>query len=111
MNANTQIMNFCGRYFDDPKLQYTKTVLNYCPNVNLREAQQTKGAVILHETAHTNYAMRDGPAYVLPADLLPSLPSPPPFPSHGLSKTLVPFDADTMMLQGRRCRLRLYGLH
>ncbi|KAL2128447.1 hypothetical protein VTI74DRAFT_9185 [Chaetomium olivicolor] len=55
-----QVMNFCPIFFNDPKLKFSGTVLNDCPNINLRNAHQTKAAVVVHETSHTYYAMRGG---------------------------------------------------
>lgn len=77
MNDNTQIMTFCPDFFDDSSLQFSNRVLNDCPTINLRDAQFTKAAVIVHEATHTSYAMRGGERYVLcfcsvskgPADL------------------------------------------
>ncbi|KAH6842747.1 mutanase [Chaetomium sp. MPI-CAGE-AT-0009] len=61
MNDVTQIMNFCPSFFDHPDIKYSTRVLNDCATINLRDAQFTKAAVIVHEATHTFYAMRDGP--------------------------------------------------
>ncbi|KAK3937884.1 Mutanase Pc12g07500-like protein 1 [Diplogelasinospora grovesii] len=60
MNDATQIMYFCDKWFDDPDVKSTYQVQAECSTINLRDAQWTKSAVIVHEATHTYYAMRDG---------------------------------------------------
>ncbi|KAL0939950.1 Mutanase Pc12g07500-like protein 1 [Colletotrichum truncatum] len=59
MNDDTHIMNFCSSFFKTGKILYTQTALNQCDKLDLRQAQWTMGAIILHEATHTKYAMGD----------------------------------------------------
>ncbi|KAH8903035.1 SGNH hydrolase [Coniochaeta sp. PMI_546] len=61
MNDGTQIMNFCAKFFNDPRVKNSDEVLNECNSINLRDAQFTRAAIIVHEASHTYYTMRDGP--------------------------------------------------
>jgi hypothetical protein len=63
MNDDTHTMNFCSIFFNfekDPKYKIdpTQGVINTCSTTDLRLAQRTRAAAILHEATHTTYAMR-----------------------------------------------------
>lgn len=65
MNPDTQVMNFCDKFFDEAEgIKPTNSVLGQCANVHLRDAQRSRAAVIIHESSHTNFAMggEDGSA-------------------------------------------------
>lgn len=56
MNDNSKIMNFCNKFFNFPQISNTKNLLDTC-NMDLRSAQRTRSAIIVHECTHTSYAM------------------------------------------------------
>ncbi|KAI1428363.1 SGNH hydrolase-type esterase domain-containing protein [Xylaria sp. FL1777] len=62
MNDGKKRMNFCKLFFKtEPKpgkiSDYTETALGKCSSGDLRYFQRTKSSIIVHETAHTKYAM------------------------------------------------------
>lgn len=69
MNDNSEAkigtINICSTYWSRPEFQNTDTILDACqaraPNVpkipDLREAQRSRSAVLLHEMTHTNASM------------------------------------------------------
>lgn len=66
MNADTQVMNFCNKFFDDQlgdeSLKVTAALLNDCgSDFDLRTAQRARAATIIHECTHTRYAMDGDP--------------------------------------------------
>jgi hypothetical protein len=60
MNDVTKTMNLCDEFFTDSLILKTKDRLETRPPT-LREAQRSRSAIILHETAHTSYAMGGEP--------------------------------------------------
>ncbi|KAF3920067.1 hypothetical protein AA313_de0200233 [Arthrobotrys entomopaga] len=59
MNDNTFIMNFCARFFKSTAIfKGTQELLDSCGTIDLRAAQRSRSAVIIHECTHTTYAMR-----------------------------------------------------
>lgn len=65
MNDNTRVMNFCASFFTEPLIKDSNDVLNRCSSINLREAQRTRAAIVVHEACHTTYTMRGGAPYVM----------------------------------------------
>jgi hypothetical protein len=58
MNADTQVMNFCNKFFNEAEgIKPTNNVLGQCGNLHLRDAQHSRASVVVHECSHTNYAM------------------------------------------------------
>ncbi|KAK6065946.1 esterase family protein [Seiridium cupressi] len=62
MNDNTMVMNFCDIFFTDEGISNTATLLDTAP-ADLRVAQRSRSAIIIHELSHTTYAMR----YITPS--------------------------------------------
>lgn len=59
MNAESQIVNFCNKFFDpNSGLKTTDQLLKDCGTINLRDAQRSRAAVLVHEASHTTYAMQ-----------------------------------------------------
>ncbi|KAJ6446958.1 lysine-specific metallo-endopeptidase domain-containing protein [Purpureocillium lavendulum] len=60
MNDGKKTMNFCDRFFDSSKgIVSTQERLDNCDKIDLREAQRSRSAIIVHEASHTKYAMLD----------------------------------------------------
>ncbi|OTA99829.1 hypothetical protein M426DRAFT_268578 [Hypoxylon sp. CI-4A] len=59
MSDKNKIMNFCSPFFNEPAFRGTDDLLGDC-NMDLRAAQRSRSAVIIHECTHTSYAMLDG---------------------------------------------------
>ena len=68
MGDGKQTMNFCDKFFQtlaaDKSIKPTKERLDNCANLNLKLAQWSLSAVILHECTHTTYAMQGEERYV-----------------------------------------------
>jgi hypothetical protein len=68
MSNKENKMNFCDRFFEKektPESEYAPTdeKLGQCNKLNLRDAQFSPSAVIIHECTHTDFAMT-GERYV-----------------------------------------------
>jgi len=51
-------MNFCPNFFDPKKgLFPTQTSIDNCKKLDLRSAQRSRSAIIVHETAHSSWVM------------------------------------------------------
>ncbi|KAK4083326.1 lysine-specific metallo-endopeptidase domain-containing protein [Purpureocillium lilacinum] len=60
MNDGKHTMNFCNRFFDSSKgIKSTEERMDNCDKIDLRDAQRSRSAIIVHEASHTNYAMLD----------------------------------------------------
>ncbi|KFX87170.1 hypothetical protein V490_08483 [Pseudogymnoascus sp. VKM F-3557] len=52
-------INLCSRYFTEPKIVSTKSILDTCQasTPDLRTVQRTRSSILLHEITHTSFAM------------------------------------------------------
>ncbi|KAI0380577.1 SGNH hydrolase [Hypomontagnella monticulosa] len=57
MNDNRQVMNFCQRFFTETLITSTDTQIQNCTILELREAQRTRSAILIHECTHISYVM------------------------------------------------------
>ncbi|KAF2743859.1 hypothetical protein M011DRAFT_480390 [Sporormia fimetaria CBS 119925] len=59
MNDKKKRMNFCDSFFTppDPRLQSHQEKLDKCDQLDLRDAQFSRSAIIIHECTHTAFAM------------------------------------------------------
>lgn len=67
MGDEKRTMNFYDQFFEPAKeMKRTEERLTReeCEEINLREAQRSKSAVLLHEMTHTRYAMNYEDSYV-----------------------------------------------
>ncbi|KAL1853315.1 Glucan endo-1,3-alpha-glucosidase agn1 [Paecilomyces lecythidis] len=55
-NDAKRTINFCKSFFSNPEISSTSALLERGPR-DLREAQRTRSAIIIHEAAHTTYVM------------------------------------------------------
>ncbi|KAM0818679.1 putative Lysine-specific metallo-endopeptidase domain-containing protein [Seiridium cardinale] len=58
MNDKKKTMNFCNRFFDTKVgILPTQDRLDKCDSIDLRAAQFSRSAIIVHECSHTSFAM------------------------------------------------------
>ncbi|KAF2729342.1 SGNH hydrolase [Polyplosphaeria fusca] len=60
MNDKKSTMNLCKRFFNEPAIKSTKDRLGECDSMDIRAAQRSRSAILVHEFTHTRYAMLDG---------------------------------------------------
>ncbi|KAF2268066.1 SGNH hydrolase [Lojkania enalia] len=60
MNDKKTTMNLCKIFFNDPNIKGTQDRQGECSTMDIRAAQRTRSAILIHELTHTKYAMLDG---------------------------------------------------